>query len=75
MHIKIYNNLSLSYERLYEGGVNAVDLIGIASKELSDIASFDKTIGEYLTEMETISTYLASSVAKLKDLLEGVYDD
>ena len=44
---KIYNNLSLSYERLYEGEVNAVDLIGIASKELSDIASFDKTIGEY----------------------------
>ena len=41
------SNLSLSYEKLYEGNINAVDLIGMASKELSDIASYDKNISEY----------------------------
>ena len=35
---KIYNNLNLSYQKLYDGSINAVDLIGIASKELSDIS-------------------------------------
>ncbi|MGG7060797.1 hypothetical protein ACQPUZ_21435, partial [Clostridium tertium] len=32
---KIYSNLNLSYQNLYDGSVNAVDLIGNAVKELS----------------------------------------
>ena len=55
---KIYNNLSLSYEKLYEGNINAVDLIGMASKELSDIASYDRDYKENISfnpyEMEGI---------------------
>ena len=49
--------------------------MNLSFKWIAEEDDDDKTIGEYLTEMETISADLASSVAKLKDLLEGVYDD
>ena len=55
--------------------INKDESLNLSFKWIADEEEDDKTIGEYLTEMETISADLASSVAKLKDLLEGVYDD
>ncbi|MGN1032903.1 MAG: DNA repair protein RecN [Intestinibacter sp.] len=69
---KIYNNLSLSYERLYEGEINAVDLIGVASKELSDIASFDKTIGEYSENIERIMYELQDISRDIRNYKENI---
>lgn len=55
--------------------INKDESLNLSFKWIAEEDDDDKTIGEYLTEMETISADLASSVAKLKDLLEGVYDD
>lgn len=55
--------------------INKDESLNLSFKWITDEEDDDKTIGEYLTEMETISADLASSVAKLKDLLEDVYDD
>lgn len=55
--------------------INKDESLNLSFKWIAEEDDDDKTIGEYLTEMETISTDLASCVAKLKDLLEGVYDD
>ena len=66
---KIYNNLSLSYEKLYEGNINAVDLIGMASKELSDIASYDKNISE---NIERIMYELQDISREIRDYKENI---
>ena len=71
---KIYNNLSLSYEKLYEGNINAVDLIGMASKELSDIASYDKNISEYSENIERIMYELQDISREIRDYKEGIND-
>ena len=55
--------------------INKDESLNLSFKWIADEEEDDKTIGEFLTEMETISADLASSVAKLKDLLENVYDD
>ncbi|MFQ7118959.1 MAG: hypothetical protein ACLRPW_02230 [Intestinibacter sp.] len=67
---KIYNNLSLSYEKLYEGNINAVDLIGMASKELSDISSYDKNISEYSENIERIMYELQDISRDIRDYKE-----
>ena len=69
---KIYNNLSLSYERLYEGEINAVDLIGVASRELADIASFDKNIGEYSENIERIMYELQDISRDIRNYKENI---
>ena len=69
---KIYNNLSLSYEKLYEGNINAVDLIGMASKELSDIASYDKNISEYSENIERIMYELQDISREIRDYKENI---
>ena len=51
---KIYNNLNLSYEKLHEGSVNAIDLIGMASNELSEIGKYDEVLNEYSETIERI---------------------
>ena len=55
--------------------INKDESLNLSFKWIVDEEEDDKTIGEYLAEMETISADLASSVAKLKDLLKGIYDD
>ena len=69
---KIYNNLNLSYEKLYEGNINAVDLIGMASKELSDIASYDKNISEYSENIERIMYELQDISREIRDYKENI---
>nr|WP_330362408.1 AAA family ATPase [[Clostridium] dakarense] len=51
---KIYSNLNLTYQNLYEGSVNAVDLIGNAVSELSSISQYDKALSDYNNDIERI---------------------
>lgn len=51
---KIYSNLNLSYSNLYDGSVNAVDLIGNASKELASIAQYDDRLSDFNENIERI---------------------
>lgn len=51
---KIYSNLNLTYQNLYEGSVNAVDLIGNAVSELSSISQYDKALSDYNDDIERI---------------------
>lgn len=69
------NNPNGRWKRTTIEQINKDESLNLSFKWITDEEDDDKTIGEYLTEMETISADLASSVAKLKDLLEGVYDD
>lgn len=69
------NNPNGRWKRTTIEQINKDESLNLSFKWITDEEDDDKTIGEYLTEMETISADLASSVAKLKDLLEDVYDD
>ena len=69
------NNPNGRWKRTTIEQINKDESLNLSFKWIADEEKDDKTIGEYLTEMETISTDLASSVAKLRDLLKGVYDD
>lgn len=69
------NNPNGRWKRTTIEQINKDESLNLSFKWITDEEDDDKTIGEYLTEMETISADLASSVAKLRDLLEGVYDD
>ncbi|MCC3867273.1 DNA repair protein RecN [Terrisporobacter mayombei] len=69
---KIYNNLNLSYEKLHDGSVNAVDLIGMASKELSEISKYDETISEYSEIIERIMYELQDTCRDLRNYKENI---
>lgn len=51
---KIFNNLNLSYENLYNGQINVVDLIGSALSELNSISKYDKILSDYSENIERI---------------------
>lgn len=51
---KIYKNLNKSYEGLKNGELNIVDLVGVVSKELHDVAKFDTKLEEYSHDIERI---------------------
>jgi DNA repair protein RecN (Recombination protein N) len=70
---KIYSNLNLSYSNLYEGSVNAVDLIGNASKELSSIAQYDEKLAEFNENIERIMYELqdiSRDIRNYKDVVD-----
>ena len=69
---KIYNNINLSYEKLHYGSVNAVDLIGMASKELSEISKYDETLGEYSETIERIMYELQDTCRDLRNYKENI---
>ncbi|WP_343337755.1 DNA repair protein RecN [Terrisporobacter petrolearius] len=69
---KIYNNLNLSYEKLRDGSVNAVDLIGMASKELSEISKYDETLSEYSEIVERIMYELQDTCRDLRNYKENI---
>lgn len=69
---KIYNNLNLSYEKLHDGSVNAVDLIGMASKELSEISKYDETLSEYSEIVERIMYELQDTCRDLRNYKENI---
>lgn len=69
---KIYRNLSLSYEKLYDGEINAVDLIGSASKELTDISSYDKNIADYSENIERIMYEIQDIAREIRNYKENI---
>lgn len=69
---KVYSNLNLSYQNLYEGSVNAVDLIGSASKELSSIAEYDKVLSEYNENVERIMYELQDISREIRNYKESI---
>lgn len=69
---KIYSNLNLSYQNLYEGSVNAVDLIGSASKELSSIAEYDKVLSEYNENVERIMYELQDISREIRNYKDSI---
>ena len=69
---KIYSNLNLSYQNLYEGSVNAVDLIGSASKELRSIAEYDKVLSEYNENVERIMYELQDISREIRNYKESI---
>nr|WP_279309962.1 DNA repair protein RecN [Romboutsia sp. 1001713B170207_170306_H8] len=69
---KIYSNLNLSYQHLYEGSVNAVDLIGNASKELSSISEYDKVLSEYNENVERIMYELQDISREIRNYKDSI---
>ncbi|MEG0855018.1 MAG: DNA repair protein RecN [Terrisporobacter sp.] len=69
---KIYNNLNLSYEKLHEGNTNALDLIGMAYKELSEIGKYDKTLKEYSENIERIMYELQDICRDVRNYKENI---
>lgn len=64
---KIYNKLNLCYEGIHNGEINVVDLIGIVSKELYDIAEYDVKLEEFSNDIERI-------MYELQDISSGIRD-
>lgn len=69
---KIYNNLNLSYEKLHDGSINAVDLIGMASNELSEISKYDEALIEYSETIERIMYELQDTCRDLRNYKENI---
>lgn len=69
---KIYNNLNLSYEKLHNGSLNAVDLIGMASKELSEISKYDEKLSECSETIERIMYELQDTCRDLRNYKENI---
>lgn len=69
---KIYSNLNLSYQNLYEGGVNAVDLIGAALKELSAISQYDQELADHNDNVERIMYELQDISRELRNYREKI---
>lgn len=51
---KIYSNLNSAYTDLYDGGINASDLISKSLRELGVIAKYDQSLNEYNENIERI---------------------
>lgn len=69
---KIYSNLNLSYQYLYDGSVNAVDLIGNAVKELGAIAQYDKSLSDYNNDIERIMFELQDISREIRNYKENI---
>ena len=69
---KIYNNLNSSYEKLHEGSINAVDLIGMASNELSEVSKYDEILREYSETIERIMYELQDTCRDLRNYKENI---
>lgn len=69
---KIFNNLNLSYQNLYEGQINAVDLIGNAVRELSSVSEYDKELSDYNNEIERIMYELQDISREIRNYKENI---
>ena len=69
---KIYSNLNLSYQHLYNGSVNAVDLIGNAVRELSSIAEYDESLSNYNNDIERIMYELQDISREIRNYKENI---
>lgn len=69
---KIYNNLNLCYDKLHDGSINAVDLIGMASKELSEISEYDEILSVCSETVERIMYELQDTCSDLRNYRENI---
>ncbi|MGL5313517.1 MAG: DNA repair protein RecN, partial [Peptostreptococcaceae bacterium] len=69
---KIFTNLNSSYQNLYEGSVNAVDLIGNAVKELSTVSQYDKVLSDYSNDIERIMYELQDISRDIRNYKESI---
>lgn len=69
---KIYSNLNLAYQNLYDGSVNSVDLIGNAVKELSLISQYDKTLSDYNNDIERIMYEIQDISREIRNYKENI---
>lgn len=69
---KIYNNLNLGYEKLSGGTINAVDLIGMAFNELSEVSKYDESLKEYSDTIERIMYELQDTCRDLRNYKENI---
>ena len=69
---KIYNKLNLSYEKLHDGSINAVDLIGMASNELSEIGKYDDRLNEYSETVERIMYELQDICREVRNYKDNI---
>lgn len=72
---KIFNNLNASYNFLYGGSTNIVDMIGNVSKELSYISKYDNKIEELSTEVERIMYELQDISRDIRNYKENINFD
>ena len=72
---KIFNNLNISYNLLYGGSTNIVDMIGNVSKELSYISNFDNKIEEFSSEVERIMYELQDISRDIRNYKENINFD
>ncbi len=69
---KIYSNLNSSYQQLYEGSINAVDLIGNAVRELGAISQYDKDLSNYNNDIERIMYELQDISRDIRNYKENI---
>ena len=69
---KIYSNLNLAYQHLYNGSVNSVDLLGNAVKELSVISQYDKTLSDYNNDIERIMYELQDISREIRNYKDSI---
>ena len=69
---KIYNNLNLGYEKLSGEAINAVDLIGMAFNELSEVSKYDESLKEYSDTIERIMYELQDTCRDLRNYKESI---
>lgn len=69
---KIYNNINLSYEKLHDGSINAIDLIGMAFNELSEISKYDENLNEYSETIERLMYELQDTCRDLRNYKENI---
>ena len=69
---KIYNNLNSSYQQLYEGSINAVDLIGNTVRELDSISQYDEILKGYNNNIERIMYELQDISRDIRNYKENI---
>lgn len=69
---KIYSNLNSAYSDLYDGGMNAVDLISKSIRELSSISQYDTRLGEYNENIERIMYELQDISREIRNYKDSI---
>ena len=69
---KIHSNLNASYEYLYNGQINTVDVLGNAYKELSSVSQYDKNIEEYSDNIERIMYELQDISREIRNYKDSI---
>ncbi|MGL5749818.1 MAG: DNA repair protein RecN [Paraclostridium sp.] len=69
---KIYTNLNNAYSDLYDGSINAVDLISKSVRELSSISQYDTQLGEYNENIERIMYELQDISREIRNYKDSI---